>query len=957
MLFGRLAAGSLARRFAFSSAALAAAALLLTLLASWALVAQQHARGLAQLHSREMDFHAASARGSLHAIAVRLQEVSQSAILANALVDSAGRETYLKPYLNGARQINGVPVQLMLSDFEGALIAESAGAGFSDDELAWLRRQLAAGQDAATTQDGAAGPELLVVHLLRYSRTRTPEGALLYKLRLASVERDPGMVIMPGPPHGVAAADLRRIEVPPLLSSLALYLVRDKAPPADYGALLPHYAVILIVVLALTTAVLLLGSRLALALTRDLRRLEQFSSSVVRDGFGMRRVEVRGSREVASLAVSINHMLDRLHEQHAQLRDENEKFHQLANTIPQLAWIADARGRVEWYNDRWYAYTGLSTEQAAGGGWRQVADPGELASIDSQWQAGIECGEPFSLTFAMRGADGCLRRFFTQLAPLRDAAGRLVQWFGTNTDLSPLEQAQQAMRQSEERLRESLLAANMAAWRWDLDSGVTRFSENAPSVFGPVWEEARQDNGEVDGWRFLPAADRARLRAVAEGALSRGDSYRCEIELPDTAPGECRWIEVRGKADTDTPRSSSGIALDVSERKRAELALRLADQRKDEFLAMLAHELRNPLAPISSAVKIMELVAPDAPPQVQKAREVIDRQARHLARLVDDLMDVSRISTGKIVLRDEQVDPVAMVQRAIEMNRPLLEARGHQLITHGLSQHSEPSQQSLPMLRGDSTRLTQVVGNLINNAAKYTEAGGRITVSLEREGAWLVMRVADNGVGMSPQILPHVFNLFLQAERSLDRSLGGLGIGLSVVKRLTELHGGTVEAHSAGERRGSEFVVRLPLDGASVAPEPSAAPPSAPALARRILVVDDNRDAVDALAMMLRLNGSDVEVAYDGQSGLATAQSFRPDAIVLDIGLPGMDGYEVARRLRARPETADKLIIAVTGYGQKEDRQRALAAGFDHHLVKPIESETLIQLLAAPRGSQQPSAA
>ncbi len=951
MLFGRLAAGSLARRFALSSAALAAAALLLTLLASWALVAQQHARGLAALHAKEMDFHATSARGSLRAIAVRLEELSQSAILANALVDSAGRETYLKPYLNSARQVSGVPVQLMLSDFEGEMIAASAGARFTAHELAWLRRQLVAARDAAVTQSGPDGPELLAVHLLRYSRTRTPEGALLYKLRLADVERDAGLAIVAGPPEGIAADDLRRIELPPLLNDLGLFLVRNSVLPVDYGALLPHYVLILVVVLALTTAVLLLGSRLALALTSDLRRLEQFSSSVVRDGFGMGRVEVRGSREVASLAVSINHMLDRLHEQHAQLRNENKKFHQLADTIPQLAWIADAHGRVEWYNDRWYAYTGLNADQAAHDGWRQVADPAELPAIDSQWQAGIERGEPFSLTFAMRGADGRLRRFFTQLAPLRDATGRLVQWFGTNTDLSPLEQAQQAMRQSEERLRESLLAANMAAWRWNLDSGVTLFSENAASVFGPVWEMASHDNVAIDSWRFLPQADQARLRAIAEDALSRGDSYRCEIELPDTAPGACRWIEVRGKADSDAPRSSSGIALDVSERKRAELALRLADQRKDEFLAMLAHELRNPLAPISSAVKIMELMAPDAPPQVQKAREVIDRQARHLARLVDDLMDVSRISTGKIVLRDEQVDPVAMVLRALEMNRPLLEARGHQLITHGLSQPS------LPMLRGDSTRLTQVIGNLVNNAAKYTEAGGRITVSLEQQGSWLVIRVADNGLGMSPQILPHVFNLFLQAERSLDRSLGGLGIGLSVVKRLTELHGGTVEAHSAGERLGSEFVVRLPVDAAAAAPVSSAAPSSVPTLARRILVVDDNRDAVDALAMMLRLNGSDVEVAYDGPSGLATAQSFRPDAIVLDIGLPGMDGYQVARRLRMRPETADKLIVAVTGYGQKEDRERAHVAGFDHHLVKPIESETLIRLLAAPRGREVASRA
>jgi CheY-like chemotaxis protein len=322
---------------------------------------------------------------------------------------------------------------------------------------------------------------------------------------------------------------------------------------------------------------------------------------------------------------------------------------------------------------------------------------------------------------------------------------------------------------------------------------------------------------------------------------------------------------------------------------------------------------------------------------VTKAREVIDRQVRHLSRLVDDLMDVSRISTGKIVLRNEQVDAAAMALRAIEMNRPLLEARGHQLVTHGLS--------APEMLRGDSTRLTQVVSNLINNAAKYTEAGGLITVSLAREGSWLVIRVADNGVGMSPKILPHVFNLFLQAERSLDRSLGGLGIGLSVVKQLTELHGGTVEAHSKGERRGSEFVVRLPALDAPLATQPARPPASGPH-DRRILVVDDNRDAVDALAMMLRLSGNDVDVAYDGLSALGTAQSFRPDAVVLDIGLPGMDGYEVARRLRARPETSEALIVAVTGYGQNEDRERSCAAGFDHHLVKPIESEALLSLLA-----------
>ena len=940
MFLARLVAGSLARRFAFSAAAMAATALLLTLLASWALVAQQHAAGLQALQKKEMDFHAASARGSLQALATRMGEVAESAILANALVDSAGRETYLKPYLNGARQVNGVPVQLVLTDFEGNTITETSGAKFSAAQLAWLRQQLELAGDAATVMDGADGPELLAVRLLRYSRTSTPEGALFYKVRLADIEGESGMALVAGARQAAPGTDLRRISVPPVYSTLDLQLVRNKAPPVDYSALLPHYALIFIVVLALAAAVLLLGARLALALTGDLRRLEGFSSSVVRDGFGLRRAEVRGSREVASLAHSINHMLDRLHQQHAQLQNESEKFHQLANTIPQMAWIAGAGGAVEWYNDRWYAYTGLAPGQAAGDGWRRLIDAADVPAIEKQWRAGIASAAAFSMTITMRGADGQARRLFTQLAPLHDAGGRLVQWFGTSTDLSPLEQAEQAVRESEERLREGLLAANMAAWTWDLDSGETRFSDNAQAVFGAAWQADASD------WSFLPGADRARLRAMAEDAQARHTSYRCEVELPGS-DGGLRWIEVCGKADsrTDAPRSistSGGIALDVSERKRAEMALLLADQRKDEFLAMLAHELRNPLAPISSALKIMELLSPDAPPQVKKAREVIDRQTRHLSRLVDDLMDVSRISTGKIVLRDEQVDAAVVVLRAIEMNRPLLEARGHHLHTHGL--------EAPQMLRGDSTRLTQVIGNLINNAAKYTEAGGIIKVGLAREGDWLVIRVVDNGVGMSPQIVPHVFNLFLQAERSLDRSLGGLGIGLSVVRQLTELHGGTAEAHSAGERMGSEFVIRLPALNAPLPADAGVCGPPTPA-ARRILVVDDNRDAVDALAMMLKLGGNDVEIAYEGTTALGMAQSFVPDAVVLDIGLPGMDGYEVARRLRARPETAGALIVAVTGYGQKEDRERSRAAGFDHHLVKPIESDALLMLLGAQGGA------
>jgi PAS domain S-box-containing protein len=936
MRLSGLLAGSLARRFTLVSAALAGAALLLTLFASWWLVTQQHQAGLRELRAKEADFHAGAVASSLRSLGARMSEVSGSAILANALVDSAGRETYLQPYLDGAREVDGIPVQLMVGDFEGQPIAESAGAKFAPDQLSWMRRQLAQDADATAVFDGPAGPELVGLKLLRYSRTHTAEGALLYKTPLAALEPDRTFHIEAAARAQGPDDRVRPIPAPKDFQGLHLQLVRDLIPAPDYGALLPHYALISIIAAALVTAVLLLGARLALALTHDLRQLEVFSSSVVREGFGMRRAGIHGSTEVAGLAASINHMLDHLNQQHGLLQAESEKFHQLANTMPQLAWITDAEGRGSWYNDRWYAYTGMTPKDMADDGWMRALAPEERSSVETQWREGLAAGAPVTLTFSLRGADGAYRRFFTQAVPLKDASGRIVQWFGTNTDMTPLEQAEQAARESGRRLREALLAANMAAWTWDLESGRAEFSENAPSVFGDAYAAGVN-------WDFLRPEDRARLCDMAAEAAACQDSFRCEVELPGEN-GELRCFELRGRSAgrASMPRGMSGVALDVSERRRAENALLQADQRKDEFLAMLAHELRNPLAPISSAVKIMELMAPDAVPPIKKAREVIDRQTRHLSRLVDDLLDVSRISTGKIVLRGETVDAAAMVQRAIEMNRPLIDARGHRLVTRGLDRRES--------LHGDSTRLTQVIGNLINNAAKYTEAGGNISVSLEREAEWVVIRVADNGIGISPQVLPHVFNLFLQAERSLDRSLGGLGIGLSVVQRLTELHGGQVEAKSAGEKRGSEFIVRLPAAGERHEALPASGKSIAPARsARRILVVDDNRDAVDSLAMMLKLSGNDVEVAYDGVSALRIAQSLRPDAVVLDIGLPGMDGYEVARRLRLQPETAGALVVAVTGYGQKEDRERAHEAGFDHHLVKPIEADMLLSLLSLSR--------
>jgi two-component system CheB/CheR fusion protein len=386
----------------------------------------------------------------------------------------------------------------------------------------------------------------------------------------------------------------------------------------------------------------------------------------------------------------------------------------------------------------------------------------------------------------------------------------------------------------------------------------------------------------------------------------------------------------------------SCISLVTDSLVHAHRNLAEAARRKDEFLAMLGHELRNPLAPIRNALYILRLTPASATAR-ENAQDVIERQVGHMVRLVDDLLDVSRVTRGKIELRLERVDLAALLHRAVETARPLIDAQGHQL---HIALPAEPI-----WLDADPTRITQVVANLLNNAAKYTEPGGQIWVSAARADGLAVIRVKDNGTGIAPDILPHVFEMFIQADDSLARSQGGLGIGLTLVKRLVQLHGGTVEAISAGLGKGSEFILRLPA-----APMPVRVPlsknpegPSSPGpAARRVLVVDDNVDTSESLAQLIRLAGHEVTTAANGAAGLEKARSFHPDVVLLDIGLPGMDGYEVARRLREQSRPCAPLLVAVTGYGQPEDCRRAAAAGFDRHVVKPVDWSTIAELLADP---------
>lgn len=377
---------------------------------------------------------------------------------------------------------------------------------------------------------------------------------------------------------------------------------------------------------------------------------------------------------------------------------------------------------------------------------------------------------------------------------------------------------------------------------------------------------------------------------------------------------------------------------EMGERRSAEEALRVADRRKDEFLATLAHELRNPLAPLRNGLEILRLAGQD-PAKAQLVREMMQRQLNQMVRLVDDLLDVSRITTDRLVIKKEPVSLQAVLRAAVETARPVIEAKNHRFTTDILP---EPVS-----LMGDATRLAQVFSNLLNNAARYTPDAGDIELRAKLEGAYIVVTVSDTGIGISPAGLVSIFGMFVQVDKSLERTNAGLGVGLSLAKRLVELHGGRIEAHSEGLGKGSQFTVWLRQAAASVAPvlpEP-VVQSQLPSVARRILLADDNVDFVNGFALILRQQGHEVSVAHDGNAALQAAASFKPEFAFLDIGLPHVNGYDLARRLRESPATESSVLTAVTGWGQEADRARAREAGFDYHLVKPVEFEQIYKII------------
>ncbi len=555
-------------------------------------------------------------------------------------------------------------------------------------------------------------------------------------------------------------------------------------------------------------------------------------------------------------------------------------------------------------------------------------------------------GNSDRLEFEVTGLKGKRRWMETHAAPLRDASGKVYAMLAVSRDITERKRAEDALRGSEERLKMALVASRMGVWEWDMGTTSVFWS---PECYHVVGQEI--SGGTFESFtKLLDPEDAEELMEIAHQAVDNHAIFSAEFRIvrPDD---EVRWVSNLGRAEYDhegKPLRMIGTIQDITERKRLlaevqEHAAQLAeaDRRKDEFLAILAHELRNPLAPVTNAVEILRINGLSNP-ESQHATEMIDEQMQYMTRLIDDLLDTSRVTRGTLELRKENVELSQIVKSAVDKTRQFIDESGIGLIVTMPPQRVE--------INADRVRLIQALSNLLNNAAKYTERGGSITLRAERRGNEVAISVNDTGIGIPPDKLQRVFEAFAQLDVSLERSRGGLGLGLTLVKRLVELHGGRVEAKSEGLEQGSEFVIHLPVIEEPSAREPARAPsgpaPKINVEELRVLVVDDNRAAADMLGTLFRLKGNPVQLAHDGEEALRAAEQFLPAVVLLDLGMPKLNGYDVCRAIREQPWGQKMIIIALTGWGRDEDRKRTSEAGFDHHLVKPVRPLNLLEVIA-----------
>jgi PAS domain S-box-containing protein len=646
--------------------------------------------------------------------------------------------------------------------------------------------------------------------------------------------------------------------------------------------------------------------------------------------------------EVAGVVLVFRDVTERRKTERA-LQDSEERFRLLVEGVQDYAiFMLDPQGNVVGWNAGAKRMKGYQAYEIIGKHFSCFYPPeaAEVGWPDKELQTAAAEGRFEDEGWRLR-KDGSKFWANVIITAMRDEAGNLKGFSKITRDLTQRKQREGELRDSEVRYRRLFEAARDGVLILDADTG--RIFDANPFI-SELLGYSRDELLDKELWQvglFQDAqANREAYRLLQQRGYIRYDDLPLETKSGQTVEVEF----VSNRYEVDHKQVIQCNIRDITGRRELERAKlqaeALADmnRRKDEFLAMLSHELRNPLSPIVSAVQLLRLRKDDDPIQ-QQAQAIIERQVGNLTRLLDDLLEVSRITIGRIRLQEENLDLRSIAERSVETVRPLIDQRMHEI---SMSLPPEPV-----WVRADTARIEQVIVNLLSNAAKYTDESGLIQLTVQQEGDEAVLQVRDNGIGIASDLLPRIFDLFTQAERSLDRAQGGLGVGLSVVKRVMEIHGGSVEAHSAGLGQGSEFIVRLP-----VVPPASNKPPSLPASpasmssqSLRVLVVDDNRDSATAVAMLLRVSGHEVRIAHSGETALEAATEFHPNAVLLDIGLPEMDGYEVARRLRQNPQLKNVRLIAATGYGQETDRQRSQEAGFNAHIVKPVDFEELEELL------------
>ena len=632
----------------------------------------------------------------------------------------------------------------------------------------------------------------------------------------------------------------------------------------------------------------------------------------------------------------------------AALRAGDERFRSLVTATTQIVWTSAANGVVVGDSPTWRAFTGQTVEQWLGSGWANAVHPDDQESIQTSWQQAIATMTPLKAIYRLRRHDGEYRWTTVNGVPVLDEAGVLREWVGTNTDITDQKLAEQALLERERQFHTLAELLPAMTWMANPDGHIFWFNRRWHDYTGKTLEQ-------MDGWGWqdvhhpdrLPTVLNRWKLCIASGLpfemtfplRGRDGQFRLFLTrvepLKDGEGSVVRWFGMNTdiQEQVQTAEKLQQLATDLSE----------ADRRKDEFLATLAHELRNPLAPVSNSLALMKQANGDVG-VLERARMTMERQVAQMVRLIDDLLDVSRITRDQLTLKKERVELASIVQLAVETCQPHCEREAQELRV------------VLPptaiFLEADATRLAQVFGNLLNNASKFTPRGGRIELAAELRGDKVAVTVRDTGIGITADMRSRVFELFTQVDASRNLSKGGLGIGLALAKRITELHGGSISVFSEGQDRGSEFLVQLPVmsQAGDQAPAVTPAGPTPRVATRRILVVDDNRDSAESMTALLALDGHETLMSYDGLDAVEKAASFRPDVILLDIGLPKLDGYGVCRRVREQSWGKDILMIALTGWGQADDRRKSSEAGFDSHCVKPVDHAALMELLSQPGG-------